>query len=196
MSLTISPTTDRPASRGGRARFARVAIALGAVFASILVSSPQADAQTYWQHGRPGAIQLPRVEAYADYLGPFVQLPRHYVWRSPASTGSQRVVLAAVLYRYNRIQDRYYHERSSWIVINIPAGANGAYLPALRMATSQPGDYTLDYSVGWYRTTNGTSLGTTDINMWHARDYVCADPAPHCQANRIVGGRGSVYLAY
>ncbi len=194
MSLTISPTTDRPASRGGRARFARVAVALGAVFASILISSPQADALTYWQQGRPGSIQLPRVEAYAPFSGPIVQLPRHYVWRSTATTGAQRVILAANLYRYNRIQDRYYLEQQSWVAVDIPAGANGAYLPALRMATRNMGDYTMNYAVGWHRGT--TTLGTTTVHMWHAGDYVCGDPWPYCQANRTVGGRGSVFVAY
>jgi hypothetical protein len=193
------PRVKCAARRSSAARHAgrHVAIIL-AILTTLVASSSGAVAATHWTTGgRPGSVQVPTVAGSSTMVGgPTVTLPARYAWRSAATSGPQRVILTATLYRYDRFTGRYLDEQSTWSAVDIASGAPGSWLPALTIKPRNFGDYTVDFAVGWYAGTGPTLLGSTYIAMNHARDYVCWINNPYyCAVNRVVGGRGSIWLA-
>ena len=162
---------------------------------SMLVGTTSASEAATWQSidGRPGSVQLPQVQGVATQLGSSeLRFPARYVWRSPSSTGAQSVVLFARVWHYAGGQ--YLLEKDWYVAATIPAGAPGVWLPAMRMTPRNIGDYTLQVYVHW-RTLGGTSLGNLFVDENAASDYVCAGgESCYCDANRRIGGRGSIWL--
>lgn len=172
----------------------RTAVVAAASLSMLLSTTPASEAVT-WQtiSGRPGSVQLPKVQGLATQLGSAeISFPARYVWRSPSSTAAQRVVLFARVWHF--AGGRYWHEKDWYVAATIPAGAPGVWLPAMHMTPQNFGDYTLQVYVAW-RTSAGTSLADLFIDENAPSDYVCVGgESQYCDANRRVGGRGSIWL--
>ncbi len=177
MITTNAPATQRPTHR----TLSRTVAALIALLISLglsLATASAAQAHTWVSSGRPGQVQLKTVEIWAGNVGSTeFRAAQRYAWRSPATTGTQEVYMFVDVDRWDSTYRHWVNESSTYWVVRIPAGAQGAWLPATSVSPREYGafnTYRVKTSFVWRVPSATTNLGIVATSASQSGDYWCS----------------------
>jgi hypothetical protein len=173
-------------------RLTTSALLLSIMLVALNVSS--AEAWTQKSSGSAGFVQPYQVQGLTTgfVLRPTIRVPGPTVYRSPATSGAQNVIVYYQLRRWNG---------SSWVddwssaaqVFVIPSGTSAIRLPNFDFRDLS-GTYRVVSSVSWFNRSTGQHLGTRALFMdgW---DYGCRNSNVDLVYMRCQAGFGSISVS-
>jgi hypothetical protein len=199
-SRTALNTQPRTGRQQGRRSGRRLAIWCSAVVLTLtaVVAGAMAPASAFTSRtlaGRPGSIGVPATIGVYGYTSSNQMVsPNRWVWRSPASSGTQYVTVKYRMWRYDWHFGQWNLESSVLQpTVTISAGNNRALAPGFAFNVQGLAPYADDFIVTWYRP-NGERIGRLGVDQNALSDYRCDwTDGYRCQVLNTPDGAG-VYL--
>ena len=167
----------------------RILLALITTLAALLVA-PSADAYTHSSTGSPGRVTAYRVQGthypvwtpYGTSWSPGLRTPGPTVYRSPATTGAQTVVVIIQVKRWDGYAWRNVQQRTrEYTIWTGQSGIRTGDWDLIPTALNR-GQWTVSMAIVWGRRSTGAGLGTRTIYMNQQGDYECATTFSTCYA--------------
>ncbi len=143
------------------------------VMAVTLMLAPlQGYAITFYNYGSPGSAQVPATQAWLSLSNAGgLSFPTRYVWRSPASSGTQWFKATYYIYKYNDSTRSWFLYKRDFTSTIIFAGQAGAWVSGLNFPVANSSKYATVVDIEWLNE-NFAWLGTKRF-YYNGPDYEC-----------------------
>jgi hypothetical protein len=188
MESTTAPRTKRAARL-------TLALLVAAIVMTTVPATPAAAYQMVTAGHSPGRVTAYQVQGshynscvgmYYTCFTPWVVGTGPMVYRSPATTATQKVGVQYILQRWNGSSWSFQSQRTHTAFI--PAGYNRVQMPRVDFLPNRGGYFRLLLVVAWSNANETRGFGSRSFVYNHSGDYVCNTRFP-CQV-----GAGNVWL--
>lgn len=156
--------------------------------AALALNVPAAEAWTVARSGCTGGAQVPTTNGGTrGGLGPLIEFPTRYVWRSTCAGNQTQIVTATYkLYRWDSRTGQWPLYLSATRSVSTNPGSQGGWLGGYTPGVTATSYYSVEVVLQW-RTSAGGFLGSEFIDYNATRDYACYDSGCSVYASSAVG---------